>query len=106
MLGRLFKQNNNTTQPHNPHHQPPIQSSSNPTTPPALTSSYEDSYTREILYGTHNANQLKPYQFNSKLFRIIISQDGGNLRTSRFCMIVPTMRAIFTHQQNPNHILA
>ena len=75
MLGRLFKQNNNTTQPHNPHHQPPIQSSSNPTTPPALTSSYEDSYTREILYGTHNANQLKPYQFNSKLFRIIISQD-------------------------------
>ncbi|KAF6065176.1 hypothetical protein FOB64_004943 [Candida albicans] len=83
MLGRLFKQNNNTTQPHNPHHQPPIQSSSNPTTPPALTSSYEDSYTREILYGTHNANQLKPYQFNSKLFRIIISQDGGNLRTKQ-----------------------
>ena len=83
MLGRLFKQNNNTTQPHNAHHQPPIQSSSNPTTPPALTSSYEDSYTREILYGTHNANQLKPYQFNSKLFRIIISQDGGNLRTKQ-----------------------
>lgn len=83
MLGRLFKQNNNTTQPHSPHHQPPIQSSSNPTTPPALTSSYEDSYTREILYGTHNANQLKPYQFNSKLFRIMISQDGGNLRTKQ-----------------------
>ncbi|EMG51022.1 hypothetical protein G210_4849 [Candida maltosa Xu316] len=100
MLGRLFKQSTPTTNTHanntnnnttttstntsstNLHHQIPTPST-NPTSPSGLANSYEDSYTREILYGTHNANQLKPYQFNSKLFRVIISQDGGNLRSKQ-----------------------
>ncbi|RCK54748.1 Protein LST4 [Candida viswanathii] len=102
MLGRLFKQSTPTSQPtttvpHHGHHQQQqnpqfqhqyphpqqIQSPNKPTSPPGLANSYEDAYTREILYGTHNANQLKPFQFNSKLFRIIISQDGGNLRSKQ-----------------------
>ncbi|RLV95992.1 hypothetical protein JA1_000630 [Spathaspora sp. JA1] len=98
MLGRLFKQNNptNTQNPHHPHHHHHhshhiqlgnINNSVNqqiPETPIVSPSAnYEDSYSREILYGTHNVNQLKPYQFNNKLFRIIISQDGGNLRSKQ-----------------------
>lgn len=100
MLGRLFKQSTPTSQPpsnslqhHNQHqlqnqqfqynHPQQLQSPNKPTSPQGLANSYEDAYTREILYGTHNANQLKPFQFNSKLFRIIISQDGGNLRSKQ-----------------------
>ncbi|CAI5756753.1 unnamed protein product [Candida verbasci] len=86
MLGRLFKQNNSSNQSHNihssysinsnqQHHHHQHQQFSNNT--------FEDSYSREILYGTHNINQLKPYIFNNKLFRIIISQDGGNLRNKQ-----------------------
>ncbi|CCG21460.1 Lst4 protein [Candida orthopsilosis Co 90-125] len=74
MLGRLFKHNPPSTQVHTP---PQISSSASP----PITTPFEDSHSREILYGTCNANSLKPFQFNSKYFRIIISQDGGNLRS-------------------------
>ncbi|ODV77102.1 uncharacterized protein CANTADRAFT_31997, partial [Suhomyces tanzawaensis NRRL Y-17324] len=76
MLGRLFKQQ--SAQPHSgPSSTPPGQVNS------STFSSYEDPYTREILYGTHNPNQLKPYTFNNQLVRIIVSQDGGNLRSKQ-----------------------
>ncbi|EGW33504.1 uncharacterized protein SPAPADRAFT_55372 [Spathaspora passalidarum NRRL Y-27907] len=98
MLGRLFKQNTtgNTQNSHHSHHHhhhshhPQLGNTANPLNPQipdstllSPSANYEDSYSREILYGTHNANQLKPYQFNNKLFRIIISQDGGNLRSKQ-----------------------
>ncbi|KAI5954042.1 hypothetical protein CANMA_004881 [Candida margitis] len=72
MLGRLFKHN-----PPTQIHTPQITSSASP----PITTPFEDSHSREIFYGTCNANSLKPFQFNSKYFRIIISQDGGNLRS-------------------------
>lgn len=73
MLGRLFKHNPPPTQVHTPQ----ITSLASP----PITTPFEDSHSREILYGTCNANLLKPFQFNSKYFRIIVSQDGGNLRS-------------------------
>lgn len=76
------------------HHQPPTtlpnglgaQPNSSAVPPPIISptcNNFDDSYSREILYGTHDAEQLKPYQFNTKYFRIIISQDGGNLRSKQ-----------------------
>ncbi|KAG2736411.1 hypothetical protein G9P44_000501 [Scheffersomyces stipitis] len=92
MLGRLFKQNPSNSFHH--HHNNP-----NTTTSSSSTASYnnlgaasinassmvsfEDTYAREILYGTNNANQLKPYVINNKFFRILISQDGGSLRAKQ-----------------------
>lgn len=108
MLGRLFKQNqlaplghnqsisgstantNSSNSPHTPHnnhgtyHQPKNGSvSSTIKTPYQHMNSFEDSYSREILYGTSDILQLRSYQFNSKFFRIILSQDGGNLRSKQ-----------------------
>lgn len=84
MLGRLFKQNNPSNGSHShsgiPHNN---LSSSNVPTQVSNTNLFEDSYTREILYGTQNSNQLKPHQVNNKYFRIIVSQDGGNLRSKQ-----------------------
>ena len=84
MLGRLFKQNNPSNGSH-PHSGTPHTNllSSNVPTPVSNTNLFEDSYTREILYGTQNSNQLKPHQVNNKYFRIIVSQDGGNLRSKQ-----------------------
>lgn len=68
MLGRLFKQN---SQPLDPQ---PLQ---NPATPPQ--NSYEDSYTRDILYGSLAISQLRSQAFNPGRFRLVVAQDGGNL---------------------------
>ncbi|KAK6465640.1 hypothetical protein DFJ63DRAFT_333058 [Scheffersomyces coipomensis] len=88
MLGRLFKQTP-TNSLNNHHHglssnnPSPSPSVPNPTNPSLNNPSFDDSYAREILYGTHNPNQLKPYQFNNKFFRVIVSQDGGSLRSKQ-----------------------
>lgn len=69
MLGRLFRQG----------------SFSNISLPPSLqpqpTDTYDDSHTRSILYGT--TQPLKQPTFNPSQFRLIISQDGGSLRTKQ-----------------------
>lgn len=44
--------------------------------------SYEDSYTREILYGLLEL-ALHPLPFNPRRFRLVVSQDGGNLRSKQ-----------------------
>lgn len=74
MLGRLFRQNSS--------------SSLNLDNPPVQThqtniNSYEDSYTREILYGISDKSILNPFELNSKFFRILVSQDGGSLRAKQ-----------------------
>ncbi|KAI5964777.1 uncharacterized protein KGF55_001847 [Candida pseudojiufengensis] len=88
MLGRLFK-SNNTGQINNNNnginssgHNHPASVVPSVNSQP-LVATFEDSYSREILYGTHNANSLKPFHFNNKYFRIIVSQDGGNLRSKQ-----------------------
>lgn len=106
MLGRLFKQNqsgpnvpnsngngnyinpngngNSYTNSYGANHQPKNGPIINPNTNPYQNvNTFEDSYSREILYGTSDTLQLKPYQLNNKFFRIIISQDGGNLRSKQ-----------------------
>ena len=44
--------------------------------------SFEDSYTREILYGSLEL-ALHPLLFNPKRFRLLVSQDGGDLRAKQ-----------------------
>ncbi|KAF8000398.1 hypothetical protein HF325_005327 [Metschnikowia pulcherrima] len=44
--------------------------------------SFEDSYTREILYGSLELT-LHPLLFNPKRFRLLVSQDGGDLRAKQ-----------------------
>lgn len=75
MLGRLFKQSN-----------PPASGSSQPQThslnPPQTAITHDDLYTREILY----ASQLlsaKQHLFNPRKFRLLVCQDGGNLRSKQ-----------------------
>lgn len=74
MLGRLFRQNlqtslGSTSQTGNA----PLHASQN-------INSYEDLYTREILYGTGDSSQLRPPVLQNKHFRLIVAQDGGSLR--------------------------
>ncbi|EGV62173.1 hypothetical protein PSN45_000894 [Yamadazyma tenuis] len=76
MLGRLFRQQSSSSL----HKEPPPASSSGLGT---SANSYEDSYTREILYGVSEKRILNPYDLNSKLFRILVSQDGGSLRSKQ-----------------------
>lgn len=45
--------------------------------------SFEDGYTRETLYGTSDSRSLVPVQFDRTAFRVIVSQDGGNLRSKQ-----------------------
>lgn len=88
MLGRLFKQQSSqslqtppTQQPSTNHslHIPQLQ----------IANSYEDSYTREILYGTLAVHQGTSNSGSSsggattKKFRLLVSQDGGNLRSKQ-----------------------
>ncbi|KAI5951520.1 hypothetical protein KGF54_004594 [Candida jiufengensis] len=100
MLGRLFKLNNSIQNNNNHNHSSSVGSSIN--NQPLITT-FEDSYSREILYGTHNANSLKPFQFNNKYFRIIISQDGGNLRTKQVLFDTAHDQQLQQHQQSPTH---
>ena len=85
MLGRLFRQgslHNSTPINNNPSIN--VHNTASSASPqPSPSCSYDDGYTRSILYGTQNVNQLRNYSFNSKLFRIVVSQDGGNLRTKQ-----------------------
>lgn len=70
MLGRLFKQQSS----------PSLKDPSQTTT---TTNSYEDSYTREILYGISDKTILSAYDLNNKFFRVLVSQDGGSLRSKQ-----------------------
>lgn len=82
MLGRLFKnQAQQPVQSHNIGNGYSHLASTIPTTSPVAgvaSNSFEDSYTRETLYGT--PTPFKPFQLTPKTFRIVVSQDGGNLR--------------------------
>lgn len=49
---------------------------------PRPINSFEDSYTREILYGNLDFS-ISPVPLNNQKFRLIISQDGGNLRAKQ-----------------------
>ncbi|GEQ67659.1 hypothetical protein JCM33374_g1324 [Metschnikowia sp. JCM 33374] len=49
---------------------------------PTNVNSFEDSYTREILYGSSEL-ALHPLPFNPRRFRLVVAQDGGNLRTKQ-----------------------
>lgn len=75
MLGRLFKQsssaslNNDVPTP--------------PTTQNININSFEDHYTREILYGVGDKSILSPFGLHNKCFRIIVSQDGGSIRSKQ-----------------------
>ena len=77
----------------------PSPPSSSPSATPLPPCSYEDSYSREILYGTHNANLLKPYYFNNQHFRIFLAQDGGNLRTKQILFDTAQQLQPIAHQQ-------
>ncbi|WLF77528.1 hypothetical protein PVL30_001246 [Lodderomyces elongisporus] len=86
----------------------PSPPSSSPSATPLPPCSYEDSYSREILYGTHNANSLKPYYFNNQHFRIFLAQDGGNLRTKQILFdtaqqLQPIAHQNQQHQQHSQH---
>ncbi|CAK7892275.1 hypothetical protein CAAN3_01S09252 [[Candida] anglica] len=101
MLGRLFKQSSTSSlnQPasnssgNNSHYGPsttlPYSSGTQHHLHPAgipnsgMNNSYDDSYMREILYGTTDSSQLQPYTFNNKFFRMVVSQDGGSLRSKQ-----------------------
>ncbi|CUM66832.1 uncharacterized protein PRCAT00004516001 [Priceomyces carsonii] len=78
MLGKLFKGQNGATG--SPTNSVP---STNSGTCNTSHNSYEDPYTREILYGTLNQNLIKPCHLNLRQFRILVCQDGGNLRTKQ-----------------------
>lgn len=76
MLGRLFKQQQLPGPlPHNPPQGAPKT--------PASANSHDDSYTREILYGLLRLGQIRPHQFSRRRFRLVVAQDGGNLRAKQ-----------------------
>lgn len=75
MLGRLFKQSNTPNLG-------PSQPQTHLLNPPQNTIAHDDLYTREILY----ASQLlsaKQHLFNPRKFRLLVCQDGGNLRSKQ-----------------------
>lgn len=72
MLGRLFRQ---SLLPN----LGPSTNSNSIGNPNASGPNFEDSYTREILYGAPDLN-LAPVHLDSKKFRMLVAQDGGNLR--------------------------
>ncbi|CAH6719068.1 hypothetical protein CLIB1444_02S00232 [[Candida] jaroonii] len=79
MIGRLFRQNSSSSLNLDTSQQLPIQQQLQQ----SGQNSYEDGYTREILYGVNDKSILKPFELNNKFFRIVVSQDGGNLRTKQ-----------------------
>ncbi|KAF3991600.1 hypothetical protein FT663_01473 [Candidozyma haemuli var. vulneris] len=77
MLGRLFKQQQSPAPS-------PLNPPQGPAKPaPASANSYEDSYTREILYGSSSLSQIRPHSFSRRRFRLVVAQDGGNLRSKQ-----------------------
>lgn len=79
MIGRLFRQNSSSSLNLDGSQQLPIQQQLQQ----SGQNSYEDGYTREILYGVNDKSILKPFELNNKFFRIVVSQDGGNLRSKQ-----------------------
>lgn len=88
MLGRLLRKGSSSSLYAAP--QPPSnqESPNNPALPPGAGvvnngNSFEDGYTRATLYGTSDSRCLIPVQFDRTAFRVIVSQDGGNLRSKQ-----------------------
>lgn len=79
MLGRLFKQ---TTLPNSGASSQNQTLHSSPNNPPANGNTHDDSYTREILYASQSQS-VKPLLFNPRRFRLLVCQDGGNLRSKQ-----------------------
>lgn len=79
MLGRLFKQSSVPNLGALPQNQPLHPSINNPA---ANANTHDDSYTREILYASQLLT-LKPLLFNPRRFRLLVCQDGGNLRSKQ-----------------------
>lgn len=78
MLGRLFKLS--SMQSINP---TPQGTSNKPSgSSPSTLSSHDDSYTREVLYGTQTQT-FKTVAFNPRKFRLVVAQDGGHLRNKQ-----------------------
>lgn len=108
MLGRLFKQNPHTnsanqaqgscgnsngyggslSHPKQGHSQGPG------------NNLFEDPYTREILYGTSESEQLRPYVLKNKFFRLIVAQDGGNLRSKQILLDTSTQNGDYPMVNN------
>lgn len=78
MLGRLFKL---STAPNlgSPSQNQQLHSAAN-TAP--NTTTYDDSYTREILYASQSLSAKTPGP-NPRRFRLVVCQDGGNLRSKQ-----------------------
>lgn len=79
MLGRLFKQ---STLPNSGGSAPNQTLHTAQNTPASNSNTYDDSYTREILYASQSLS-LKPQLFNPRRFRLLVCQDGGNLRAKQ-----------------------
>lgn len=75
MLGRLFKQNSSASLNKD--------AQTSTSTPASNMNSFEDHYTRDILYGVGNKSILSPFELQNKCFRIIVSQDGGSIRSKQ-----------------------
>lgn len=101
MIGRLFKQNSSSSLNLD---QPQISSSTGSTN----SNTYEDIYTRQILYGVSGKEILNQYDLNSKYFRILISQDGGNLRSKQILFdtenATQTLKKSHTETVQPKYV--
>lgn len=85
MLGRLFRQSSSgqVNRNHTVNEDGDPDGATNTRVGNSSTSSYDDSYTREFLYGTADLKDLGPNHLNKTFFRVIVSQDGGNLRSKQ-----------------------
>ncbi|SGZ56707.1 CIC11C00000002672 [Sungouiella intermedia] len=79
MLGRLFKQSTLPNLGAPSQNQSMHSSHNNPST---NGNTHDDSYTREILYASQCLS-VKPLLFNPRRFRLLVCQDGGNLRSKQ-----------------------
>lgn len=79
MLGRLFNQSTLPNSGASSQNQTLHSSHNNP---PANGNTHDDSYTREILYASQS-HSVKPLLFNPRRFRLLVCQDGGNLRSKQ-----------------------
>lgn len=87
MLGRLLRKGSSSSlhagnQTLAPQDTPAITAAPS-VSPQHNVNSFEDGYTRETLYGTSDPQSLAPIPFNRIAFRVIVSQDGGNLRSKQ-----------------------
>lgn len=99
MLGRLFKQQQLPSSL--PHNQPQGVPKA-----PASATSHDDSYTREILYGLLNVGQIRPHQFSRRRFRLVVAQDGGNLRAKQVLFDSADRRDLGSNPSSNQHLEA